>query len=335
MNTSLMAQPAHAMMKPFRAAMAAGAPTGNPFALDDEQTYLQWRRRKLARFPATVDQLMVTVDRGWELSALEFERMMDGCRRANMVMYSLVQGDFADKRLVANLGAQFGLHRLDKNLRADEDAITSLQMVENAALRAYIPYSNRALRWHTDGYYNPLDQQVRGVVMHCVSKAAVGGDNLLLDHEMVYLQLRDKNPEFVAALMAPEVMTIPANVENGVQLRGAQTGPVFSVGPQSGSLHMRFTARNRHISWQQDATTQAAVECLNKLMSEDADYVFHVRLDPGQGIICNNVLHGRSAYQDDAKAGVQRLLYRARYYDRITGTGIREPDSVYSEHAMA
>jgi hypothetical protein len=33
------------------------------------------------------------------------------------------------------------------------------------------------------------------------------------------------------------------------------------------------------------------------------------------GVICNNVLHARSAFRDDPAR--PRLLYRARYYDRV------------------
>ena len=40
-------------------------------------------------------------------------------------------------------------------------------------------------------------------------------------------------------------------------------------------------------------------------------------LAPGQGLICNNVLHDRTGFHDNGPA---RLLYRGRYYDRITGT---------------
>jgi hypothetical protein len=35
------------------------------------------------------------------------------------------------------------------------------------------------------------------------------------------------------------------------------------------------------------------------------------------GVLCNNVLHDRSAFVD--APDIQRLLYRARYYDRIAG----------------
>ncbi len=46
------------------------------------------------------------------------------------------------------------------------------------------------------------------------------------------------------------------------------------------------------------------------------------RLGSGQGIIGNNVLHDRTAFRDGETG--QRLVYRARFLDRIAGTGPRE-----------
>jgi hypothetical protein len=37
------------------------------------------------------------------------------------------------------------------------------------------------------------------------------------------------------------------------------------------------------------------------------------------GLLCNNVLHTRDGFSDRPDAP-QRLLYRARYFDRIAGT---------------
>ncbi len=39
--------------------------------------------------------------------------------------------------------------------------------------------------------------------------------------------------------------------------------------------------------------------------------------EPGWGLICNNVLHTRTGFADGQPP---RLLYRARYYDRLAGT---------------
>jgi hypothetical protein len=43
---------------------------------------------------------------------------------------------------------------------------------------------------------------------------------------------------------------------------------------------------------------------------------FKGKLEAGQGLLCNNVLHTRSGFNDGEQS---RLLYRARYFDRIGG----------------
>ena len=48
-------------------------------------------------------------------------------------------------------------------------------------------------------------------------------------------------------------------------------------------------------------------------------YAYRVSLQAGEGIVCNNVLHNREAFRDEDSG--KRLLWRARYRDRVTGTG--------------
>ena len=100
-----------------------------------------------------------------------------------------------DKAPVRQLGQQLGLERLDDNLCSDDDSITSLKVVGKSREGEYIPYTNKRLNWHTDGYYNRPDRQIRGVILHCVQPAAAGGESALMDHEIAYIQLRDENPD--------------------------------------------------------------------------------------------------------------------------------------------
>jgi alpha-ketoglutarate-dependent taurine dioxygenase len=78
---------------------------------------------------------------------------------------------------------------------------------------------------------------------------------------------------------------------------------------------MRYTARTRSVEWREDPATRAAVQRLNEILESAAPCVFTLRLAPGQGLVCNNVLHDRSSFTDAPGAG--RLVYRARYCDRI------------------
>jgi len=291
----------------------------SPFRPGNGEAYARWKDHKLDGYPAFASDLIVEVSDPRSLTAAEHEKLLSVCRKANMVIYTARDPQASDKELPRRLGLQFGLKRLDSNLLADEDAITSVRVAAEKSGRGYIPYTNRRLLWHTDGYYNPPLRQVRAFILHCVHPALEGGENALLDPEIAYLQLRDENPDYIRALMAPDAMTIPANDEAG-GIRQAQTGPVFSIDPAGGSLHMRYTARTRSIVWKEDDATREAVQALDRILNGESPYVFRHRLAAGQGLLCNNVLHNRTAFTDAVDKGASRLIYRARYYDRIRGT---------------
>jgi alpha-ketoglutarate-dependent taurine dioxygenase len=221
----------------------------------------------------------------------------------------------ADTDIPRLLGGQFGLTNLDANWLAGEDGISEIRVFDNGTRQNYIPYTDRPIKWHTDGYYNPPERTIRGMVLHCVRNAGSGGENRLMDHEMAYLLLRDENPQHILALMQSDVMTIPERVDETDGVRPAQSGPVFSL-DTAGNLHMRYTARTRSIEWKNNTATQAAVAALERLLSSDTPHIFQTRMEPGTGLLCNNVLHDRSAFTDDPTL-LPRLLYRARYLDRI------------------
>jgi alpha-ketoglutarate-dependent taurine dioxygenase len=278
-------------------------------------SYERWRERKLAACPRRAEDLVVEVRDPRDVTDGEVEKLRQVCARANMAVYSSPLAGVEDKEIVRRVGARLGLERLQANPLADEDGITSLEVAAQKSGRGYIPYSNRRLLWHTDGYYNPPASRIRAFVLHCVRPAAEGGENRLLDPEIAWLLLHDENPEYVQALSAPDAMTVPANEEDPAAQRGAQAGPVFAF--EEGALHMRYTARTRSIVWRADAATQEAVARLREILDSDSPYVFRLRLQGGQGLVCNNVLHDRSEFTDAPEAG--RLVYRARYSDRIGG----------------
>ncbi len=292
---------------------------GNPFDLADDAAYRAWRDAKLAAYPKSLQELVVPVADPRRLTPAEHAAILDRCRRANMAIYASPHTE-ADKELPRRMGEQFGLTRLDHNLLADEDAITTLTVAEEQeGMRGeYIPYTNRAIRWHTDGYYNRPERRICGMILHCVQSAEAGGENRLLDHEIAYILLRDQNPDFIRALSEPDAMTIPARMDDTGVARAAETGPVFSVLPDSGALHMRYTARTKSIVWKDTPGVRAAVAALEAILAGDSPYVFQGRLEPGMGLICNNVLHDRTGF-DDSPAH-RRVIYRGRYLDRIAGT---------------
>ena len=283
--------------------------------LDNAPAYAAWRERKLASHPRRLEDLLVDIAVPGRLTFAEREALLARCAVANMALYASPTGSDPDKDIPRQLGRQLGLVNLDANRLADDDGISPLAVAPAGTRTEFIPYTDRGIRWHTDGYYNTLERQVRGLLLHCVQSAESGGENRLMDHEIAYILLRDENPDHIRAFMAPDAMTIPPRLEDGAIARAAQAGPVFSVYPD-GFLHMRYTARTVSIEWKADAATRAAVAALERILADEASpYIFRGRLEPGMGLVCNNVLHDRSAFADsDAR---KRLLYRARYFDRI------------------
>jgi len=290
----------------------------SPYDLNKASAYQRWREQKLEQAPTSVAELIVEVNDPRKLSCSEHEELLKRCQRANMVIYAS-RHHSADKDIARKLGSQFGLNNLDANWLAGEDGISEIKVSsgEDQARLAYIPYTNRPIKWHTDGYYNAPERRIRGMLLHCVHSAAEGGENRLMDHEMVYLKIRDENPELIRALSAPDVMTIPARTDEEGVARAEQSGPVFSV-DENGKLHMRYTARTRSIVWKQDEPSRAAVAFLEQLLASDSPFIYSARLESGMGLLCNNVLHDRSGFNDNLVS--PRLLYRARYYDRIAGS---------------
>jgi len=283
-----------------------------PFSGKPDNAYKTWREWKLSSAPQDASSQIVEVGNLRKPSASEAEKIRDLCHRANFAIYA-TRGTVG-KQGIISLGTAFGLERLDIIHCADDDAVTELKVEADGQRAAYIPYSNRPLSWHTDGYYNEASEQVRGFILHCLRPAETGGDSLVLDPELAYIRLMDENPDYVSAMMEPDAMTIPENVEAGRLVREAVSGPVYSV--IGGNLHMRYSARKRNISWKADSHVDGAKSVLDTLLDEGSPAPLRFRLEPGQGIICNNVLHRRTGF--DAES--DRLFFRARYLDRISGT---------------
>lgn len=290
----------------------------SPFDLEDGAAYRRWRDWKLACRPARIEELVVDVGDPRELAPAELEALRRRIGRCGYALYRSAQG-VDDPALPRLLGAQLGLRRLDANWLADEDGVSRITVSGQAdGQGGFIPYTDRAIGWHTDGYYHPQQRSIRGMVLHCVRPALGGGENTLLDHELAYIALRDSSPAHVRALMQPDAMTIPERTDEGGVARPAQAGPVFSV-DADGGLHMRYTARTRSIVWKDDGATRAAVARLEALLGDRRfPGMFRVRLAAGMGLVGHNVLHDRSAFQD--APAQPRLLLRARFLDRVTST---------------
>jgi hypothetical protein len=288
------------------------------FNLGNDEAYLEWRKEKLAGYPGSLQELIVEIEDPYNLTDQERATILELCAKTNMVVYAVKNPDIVTRNPLPDLLRQLGVTEIDNNLGAGSGGLSKLSPGGSAhgPFANFIPYRQAAIGWHTDGYYNPNDRQIKTLALYCERSAHEGGENELLDHEIAYIRLRDENPEFIRTFMDPEVMTIPARLENGNIARPDRVGPVFSVDPDSGHLHMRYTARTISIRWKQSQAVQEALAALTRIMKGPSPFIFRGRLETGLGLISSNVLHTREAF-NDLDDGPKRVLYRLRCFDRV------------------
>ena len=285
------------------------------FQLSTDEEYQQWRKNKL-EFYTSGDQLLVTAINDFNhLNTGEMESLHRCLKNQNFALYRLKNIGTQSKTIPMRIAEQLGLRLSDKHLCGDQDGLSEIQVSQKPVPGEYIPYSNKAINWHTDGYYNSDDKKIHTMILHCANDAVSGGDNGFFDHDIIYILLRDENPDYISALMQEDVMTIPENRQNGQLIRSEQTGAVFSLYPWG--LHMRYTARTKSIVWKDQSIVSKAITKISEILNSDSPYKVRYRLNPGEGIISNNVLHMRDAFEDSENEEHKRLIYRMRFYQRI------------------
>ena len=252
----------------------------------------------------------------FRLRPTERDAVASRCARFNLALYRFAR-DRTDPGALSAFAHAMGLRRRDLTLGADRRGVASVQAARSPRGPEMIPFTSRALNWHTDGYYNAPDRSVRAVVMHCAAAAASGGETTLLDPDLVYVTMYEREPALVEALMHPGAMTIPEHEADGKLIRPARTGPVFRFLDDPPRLLTRYTMRTRSIRWRSASPTARAVAALEETIASLSTNHVQVRFEPGEGVICNNVLHRRSAFVDGAAGGSRRRVLRIRSFDPV------------------
>ena len=289
----------------------------SPFDLENDDAYARWKEDKLKNYPTKLEDLQVEVNDPRKFSKVELDELIRICRIANMAIYVGKTGNNPDPEIPLSVGDQFGVHKIDKNWLAEDNSLSSLKLQENPKDKPLAPYTNSALNWHTDGYYNSNKEQIQSMMLHSVQCAAKGGENRFFDHEIAYILLRDENPDHIITLMQNDVLSIPPRLKDGNLERNAVTGPVFRI-TKSGNLHMRYTIRKKNVIWSNNKRTELAKKTLKKILDNNKSYVFSTILKPGSGLVSNNIIHSRSSFVNDEFH--KRHFYRSRYFERINGT---------------
>ena len=177
----------------------------------------------------------------------------------------------------------------------------------NWTLNLYYFYTNKALNWHTDGYYDK--KPLFSWLLHCINPADDGGENYLLDHELAMREYVLSYDD-IEVLMTKRAITIP---ESQGSNRSELSTYIFSFDNDYEKLHMRFSMRKENIKMS-DNTFTAMSKLTDVIENNCSKYSINYKLSKNEGILSNNILHGRNSFKDDK---VQRKLLRIRSYERL------------------
>jgi alpha-ketoglutarate-dependent taurine dioxygenase len=282
--------------------------------LDNTDDYQFWRDEKLSNAQSNIEDCLVEIRNPQALSKAEKDKIQQLCCTNNFALFAIkTQDDYA--QAVVQINRQVGLLDYDQHLYAQSNGLAYIKQSDKQERSEFIPYTDKAIGWHTDGYYNAVDHRVRAFSLFCVLPAATGGVNQWIDPQMVYLLLREDNADVVKALTHPQAMSIPEHTLDGQVRRAKSTGAVFLIDEPSAELYMRYTQRKKNIEFLDSSEVKQAVTLLDDLLKTPTPHHFEHTMNTNQGLICNNVLHNRSAFVDDPQH--PRLLLRGRYSNRV------------------
>lgn len=282
--------------------------------LDNSDDYKYWRDEKLKHTLSRIEDCLVEISNPYELTTAEKDKIQHLCRYNSFALFEIkAQDDYFDA--VVQINRQVGLLDYDQHLYAQNNELAYITQSDKQEQSEFIPYTNKAIGWHTDGYYNAMDNRVRAFSLFCVSPAATGGVNEWIEPQMAYMLLREDNADVVKALTHPQAMSIPEHKVNRQVRRAKSTGPIFFIDEPSAELYMRYTQRKKNIEFLDSSEIKQAIVLLDDLLKITTPHHFVYTMSAKQGLICNNVLHNRSAFIDDPEH--PRLLLRGRYTNRV------------------
>ena len=266
--------------------------------------FLRWAEEKEKNIPQNSDGILVNIHDINNVKTSEIAKIKETIYKYNSCIYSSKIALKSNTNLLKFVEL-VGMRTYDCN-NIESNEISTITPLQNSKIN-YIPYTDKPLNWHTDGYYDK--KSIFSWLLHCVNPATQGGENYLLDHELVLREYLLRNDD-INNLMAEDALTIPESKDTS---RSEISTYIFSFKNKYKRLHMRFSMRKDNIGT--SAKASPAIIKLKEIIENDcAKYSLTYKLQKNEGIITNNILHGRKAFKDDK---VKRKLLRIRSYERL------------------
>ena len=266
--------------------------------------FLRWAEEKEKNIPQNSDGILVNIHDINNVKTSEIAKIKETIYKYNSCIYSSKIALKSNTNLLKFVEL-VGMRTYDCN-NIESNEISTITPLQNSKIN-YIPYTDKPLNWHTDGYYDR--KSIFSWLLHCVNPATQGGENYLLDHELVLREYLLRNDD-INNLMAEDALTIP---ESKYTSRSEISTYIFSFKNKYRRLHMRFSMRKDNIGTSAKASP-AIIKLREIIEGNCAKYSLTYKLQKNEGIITNNILHGRKAFKDDK---VKRKLLRIRSYERL------------------
>jgi len=269
------------------------------------ENFIEWSAKKDLNIPSNIDDLKVSLCDINHVSKTEISQIKQKLTKFNCCIYASGT-DLNDNSKIMRFAQSLGMKTFDSH-NIDDSAISMISADKNENNMRYIPYTNKGLNWHTDGYYD--NKPIFSWLLHCVEPALSGGENFLLDHELAIREYVLKHDD-ITCLMNNQAFSIPTDE---VAERGVTSNYVCDMNNEYKKLHMNFSMRKENIILNKDS--KSAMSKLIKIIKEDCKkYHLTYKLSRNEGIVSNNILHGRNAFKDGP---VMRKILRIRSHERL------------------
>ena len=267
--------------------------------------FRQWASEKEDNIPLNISDLKTEIQDINHISSEEISDIKDKIKKFNFCIYKSSVGLHNQADLV-NFARSIGMKTYDTN-NIHNSPVSLIMSLDSENTVNYIPYTNKELNWHTDGYYD--EKPIFSWLLHCEEPAHSGGENYLLDHELAIREYIFKYDN-LGSLSRPDALVIPGNVEAN---RDETKGYICDSDNVYKRFHMKFSMREKNIKLNEQSKT--AFMRMKKIIKEDCKkYCLTYKLSKNEGIVSNNILHGRNSFEDGK---VMRKLYRIRSYERV------------------
>lgn len=267
--------------------------------------FIEWAANKELNIPLNINDLKVNLRDINHVSKNEISQIKEKLTKFNCCIY-ISDSNLKEDANIMKFAMSLGMRTFDSH-NIDESNISTISADKTENNIRYIPYTNKALNWHTDGYYD--SKPIFSWLLHCVEPALLGGENFLLDHELAIREYILKHDD-ISCLMNNNAFSIP---KDKVAEREVTTNYVCDMNNEYKKLHMNFSMRKENIKIDKDS--ESAVSKLIKIIKEDCKkYHLTYKLSKSEGIVTNNILHGRNSFKDGP---TMRKILRIRSHERL------------------